>query len=95
MKHCTGETAKAGVLPKQVTAGKIGVPSVHVGVPFINPVSWAAARPSNSTVQTLLKTRKIGGTLRGLGGEIRDGAKTMKNFQFRVSSVDNNKVLSL
>ena len=52
------ETAKAGMHPKQLTAGKFGVPSAHVGVLLISPVAQVVARPSTSTVQTLLKTGK-------------------------------------
>src|SRR5688500_8611496 len=91
LKH-TGETAKAEVHPKQVSAGRFGVTSAYFSVPPKILAVQAAARPLNSTVQTILKTGKIGGKLRGLGGDIVHGAKTMKNIHLKVSSVDNEKV---
>jgi len=88
----TGETAKAEDKPKQVSAGQFGVPLGFFETPFSSPVARAAARPSSSSVPTLLKTGKIGGQLRGLGGSIIDGEKTMKNFHLQMATLDNKRV---
>ena len=59
LKH-SGETAKAKENPKQVSAGQFGVPLGYFETPFSSPVAQAAARPSSTSVPTLLKTGKIG-----------------------------------
>ena len=82
LKSKTGETAKAGELKTKVTSG-------HFGVPSCIPEARLTDR-QKSSVKTILKTGSKGGFLRALGTEIVDGPKTMKNFQIRISTLDNN-----
>ena len=88
----TGETAKAEKNPKQVSAGQFGVPLDYFKTPFSSPVARAAARPSHSKIPTLLKTGKIVGQLRGLGGSIVHGTKTMKHVHLQMANLDNKRV---
>ena len=88
----SGETARAGELLKQVTDRTFEESLVNVGASLKNLVLQATARQSFSNSKTILKTSSRGGLLRGLGGKIVDGARTMKNFQIKVATLDNKKI---
>jgi len=91
LKSKTGETAKAGELKTKLTSGPFGILPFHVGVPSCIPEARLTDR-QKSSVKTILKTGSKGGFLRALGTEIVDGPKTMKNFQIRISTLDNKKI---
>ena len=89
LKPKTGETAKAGDLRTKLTSGNL---SYHFGVLSSSiPETWLTDR-QRLPVKTILKTGAHGGSLKMFGSKIVDGPKTMKNFQIRVSTLDNKKI---